>query len=297
MERITWRGTPGVGDFMMALNCAHNHAMQQNSKVNLEMHWEHDEDYYHHFEDPETIIERMQYIHNFYHDQDQVKVTHVFNSEEERYKDLSYWDDVKVNKKGDARVHTIQRPEKKRYWFESGAFTDDPGQSPPSNDWLFREDVVKNDLFRQPRTVVVWRATFNAEIPRGWKRMLTNDQWDSIISKLRREGLKVVELTYRTPIREVMFHIRTCRMVLCYDGMWHYIARNFCRAMGVVSSQGITKYHTPTAVRYSPHIDQEPNVHWYIEYIPDMLGDTKRQANIWLDKQKYIYGDMIYDRS
>lgn len=296
MEKVTWRGTPGVGDCMWALNVCHLHAYETNSKVNLEMHWEHGEDYYHHYEDPETIVERMKYIHNLYHDKDMVEVTHVFNSQD-RYSDWSYWDDVGEHKgDGRNRVFTIKR-DKARFHFENGKYNDQPGHKAPPNQWLFRQDVIDNDLLYDGRKIVIWRAKFNAEIPRGWKRRLTDDAWDSIISKLRREGLNIVELTYRTPIREALFHIRTCRQVLCYDGMWHYIARDLCKAMGVVSNEPITKYHTPTAIRYSSNIDRFPNIHWSIDNIPDMLGDTKRQAKVWLDKQKYIYGDMIDDHA
>ena len=63
-EKVSWRGTPGVGDFMWALNSCYAYAIRDNVYVDLEMHWEHGEDYYHHFEDPETIIERMEYIPN-----------------------------------------------------------------------------------------------------------------------------------------------------------------------------------------------------------------------------------------
>ena len=78
MEYVSWRGTPGVGDFMWALNCVHNYCYTQNKQVTLEFHWEHDEHHLHHFEDPETIIERLEYMHNFYHRKDDVQVKHVY---------------------------------------------------------------------------------------------------------------------------------------------------------------------------------------------------------------------------
>ena len=55
--KIEWRGTWGVGDFMMALNCAHRHSWNTGNVINLEMHWAHDRDHLHHFEEEETIIE------------------------------------------------------------------------------------------------------------------------------------------------------------------------------------------------------------------------------------------------
>jgi hypothetical protein len=33
--------TPGMGDVMMALNCAHHWAEETNSKLQLNLHWYH----------------------------------------------------------------------------------------------------------------------------------------------------------------------------------------------------------------------------------------------------------------
>jgi len=274
MELITWRGTPGVGDFMWALNCAHNYCYHNNIKVNLEFHWEHDEKHLHHFEDPETIIERLEYLHNFYHRKDDVTVTHVFNSDG-RYTDWSYNDDLVPEDDGSIRIAAIRRPNKSRFWFQSGAYSDKEGSGAPDPNWIFREDAFREI---DKNKIVIWRPTFNAEVPRTWKRQLTNDDWDDIISLLRQGGLYVVELTYRTPVSEALHHISTCRMILSYDGMWHYIARNLCRPMVVVSTEGITKYHTPNCVRASPDKNQDTNIFWWMNNIRDMLGHSKKKA-------------------
>lgn len=285
MELITWRGTPGVGDFMWALNCAHNYCYQYNKKVNLEFHWEHDKDYLHHFEDPETIIERLEYMHNFYHRKDDVKVTHVF-AQKTRYSDWKYSDDCVLMDDGRLRIAAINRGSKSRFWFQSGVYTDEMGGKIPHADWIFRENAF---LETDRRKVVLWRPTFNAEIPRTWKRMLTNDQWDAIIRSLVGAGLYVVELTYRTPIREAMYHIATCRQIVCYDGMWHYIARNYAKPMVVVSPEGITKYHTPQCIRTC--LDDEANIFWWLDNMSHMLGHSKKKAIDYENRLKsFIHG-------
>ena len=284
MEKVTWRGTPGVGDFMWALNCVHLHAFQTKTKVNLEMHWEHGEDHLHHFEDPETIIQRMHYIHNFYHRQDDVVISHVFNSDG-RYSDWSFREDIVPDDDGQVRIKASDQP-KNRFHFESGRYLDTPGHSAPKNDWLFREDAFQNT---DKNSIVIWRPTFNAEIPRTWKRILTNQQWDDIIKKLRRQRVNITELTYRTPIREAMYHIARCRLVLCYDGMWHYIAKNFAKPLAVISSEGVTKYHTPHAIRISPMEDDEINYRDWMGDIPELLGKPKRKSLQYFDQMKYIY--------
>ena len=280
MELVTWRGTPGVGDFMWALNCAHNHAWTVKTKVNLEFQWNHDENYLHHFEDPETIIERLDYIHNFYHRKDDVHVSHVFNAYG-RYRDWKYEDDLKMQD-GRLRQVAIDRPNKNRFWFQSERFQDTKDSRIPFSDWGFRKDCWKKT---DKRKVVIWRPLFNAEIPRTWKRELTNDHWDDIINSLSAAGLYTVELTYRTPVSEAFYHISTCRQVICYDGMWHYIARNFHKPIMVASKEGVTKYHTPQCYRI--HKDMYPNE----ENLSLCLGFSKKQAVDYEEKCRQFYQD------
>ena len=285
-ELITWRGTPGVGDFMWALNCAHNYAYRfvSGRKVTLEFHWEHGPRYLHHIEDPETIIERLEYIHNFYHRKDDVQVEHVFKARG-RYKDIRYEDDLRRLENGRLRVTTPDRKgrHKPRFWFQSDYYNDTKGSALPDSDWGFRDDAFKP---MDKRKVVVWRPTFNAEIPRKWKNELTNEQWDDIISSLGAAGLYTVELTYRTPISEVIYHISTCRQVVCYDGMWHYIARNFFKPIMIPSKEGISYYHTPhyhqLPFNFNEIIDKE---------LKTYLGASKRKAIRYEEKCRHIYQD------
>lgn len=288
MEKLTWRGSPGMGDIMWALNCAHAHAFEEKRPVNLEMHWNYGEDHMHHFEDPETMIERMEYIHNFYHRKDDVHVTHVYNSTG-RYSDWKFEDDLVLEANGKKRQAAFSTHyNKSRFWFESGKYSDQPGDPIPNSHWFFRRDAF---LPTDKKKVVIWRPLFNAETPRTWKRLLTNDKWDSIIAKLRAGGHYIVELSYRTPIREAMYHINTCRLVVCYDGMWHYIGRNFAKPMIVSSDEGITKYHTPNAVRANPDINALHNMMWWSDNMSEMLGQPKKKAIKYFEVHQYIYDD------
>ena len=107
---------------MGSLNSCHRYAADHNiRKVNLEFHWEHGEDYLHHFEDPETIIERCNYIHNFYNQQDRVEIHHIFNADG-RYRDWKYADDV-VKENGVNRV-AAKNINKNRFWFQSDFYND-----------------------------------------------------------------------------------------------------------------------------------------------------------------------------
>jgi hypothetical protein len=219
--KIRWRGTWGVGDFMQALNASHNYCFKNKTTVNLEMHWRHDEDYLHHPKDPETIIQRMDWLHTQYHRQDDVTVTHVFNSQLFPYNNL----DTSANK--------------------TRCYFDDKPVASPKNDWIFKPE----SFVPKRKKIVIWTPTYNSQAPRTWKNFLTSDDWYDIIKLLSWEGWILVELTYRTPISVAFKQISEADFIVCYDGMWHLIARNFGKPMFIPSWEGITEYNTPQAIR------------------------------------------------
>ena len=289
-ELVTWRGTPGVGDFMWALNSCHKYAADHNiSKINLELHWEHGEHHNHHFEDPETIIERCNYIHNFYHQQERVEIHHIFNADG-RYKHWKFDDDVVLETNGDRRIAAIDNHGfKARFFFESGHYDDTPGSDAPDNDWIFREDAFQD---YNPNRIVFWRPTWNAERPRTWKRIFDDSDWDHLIAHFRTLGFDMHELSYRTPVSEAMHLIATSRMVICYDGIWHYVAKNFARPLAVISGEGVTKYHTSNALRLNPELPREEmGAWWWIEHIEHLLDQTKRKSVEYEDRMKTYYGN------
>ncbi len=273
-ELVTWRGTPGVGDFMWALNSVHLHSWRTKTSINLQMHWSHGENHIHHFEDPETIIERMQYMHRFYDRKEDVQISHIINSNG-RYSSWKYEDDTELMPDGSKR-QVAKHFEKTRFYFESGRYSDKEGDQVPDNDWIFREDSFLDIVSNK---IVFWRPTFNAETPRTWKRQLTNNDWDVIIDKLKSHGFQMVELTYRTPIREAMWHISTCRQVICYDGMWHYVAKNFCKPLIVISEEGVTKYHTKYAVRASHNSEVDASIWFWVDNPEIMLEHSQKKAD------------------
>ena len=60
---------------------------EQDKIIDLEMHWEHDKDFLYHPDDPETIIQRLEFIKGKYYLNKRVKLTHVFNSTLFHYSD------------------------------------------------------------------------------------------------------------------------------------------------------------------------------------------------------------------
>ncbi len=266
MIKIRWRGTWGIGDSMWGLNVAHVHANLRKHKVNLEFHWTHDKDYLHSPLDPETIIERTEWIHTRYHRQEDVVVTHVCNSE------LFDPDNTSMDR------------DKHRFYFEDDWHS--PKGTPPQ-DWLFKKEFFD----KEKRKIVIFNPIENTEAPRSWKRFLTKDDWDAIIQALRWRGWDTRILTYRTPIEDAFTQIQEAQFIVCYDGMWHKIGRNFSKPMLIPSWEGITTYNTPQAIKF-------PNREKFLEFIGDGgehftkgLTEMKDKARHHLVKWAKIYED------
>jgi hypothetical protein len=221
---MDWKGTPGVGDFMYGLNIAHWKSFILNREIFLRFHWYHAEDFLYHYEDPETIIERLNYIHSFYSNEySKIRIKHTFNSN-------SGW--IYSN-----RFRGYNRNIRKSWKFRV-------------NDWILREDLMNYPTIENK--IVLWRNTTNAEDPRPFKMPFTHDEWNQVIDIIELQGYKVFEINYRTPISEVLYHIKTCICTVSYEGMWHYIAKNLRKPMIVLSSDPITNMHTPDALIYNP---------------------------------------------
>lgn len=241
-NRILAKMTPGMGDLMCAMNVAHMRSLYLQDRVHLELHWYHDKDFLYHFEDPETIIERFEYINNFYFKKFvEVDITHVFNSTDMKLHFNRYENFTRKRVDIDAG-----KREKFRY-----------------NDWLFRTDIDKTPV---PGKVVLWTPVWNAQDPRRFKIPFPKEKWDEVKDIITIQGYDIVEIDYRTPISEVLYHIRTCEVCLCYEGMWHYIARNMCKPMIVLTKDNITNYHTPDALIYKVRKVEEHSTRFFYEF-------------------------------
>ena len=224
--------THGVGDFMFVLNRVHwlrrTQISNHKKPIKLNFHWYHSEDHLHHPEDPETIVERCDWIAPFYKNHRSIEINHVFNSTDEVLKQQRF------------RFQGLKNVPRHMH----------------DNIWSFR----MNSFGKEDRNkVVVWRPLHNAEPARAWKQVVINDMWNEAIDLLKGMGYSVVELTYRSSVREAIYHINTCHFVVCYDGMWHYIAKNWFKPMIVTSRSTITKYHTPHAMMWH-EMDSDKNL-------------------------------------
>jgi len=161
-SQIIWKGTPGVGDFMYGLNVAYFRSWLMNKPIRIIFEWFHSEDFLYHFEDPETIIERFNYIEKFYKKKNaKVLIDHIFNSTNgQLYKDRFFG--YSTEKVGIPRLR--------------------------DNTWLMRDGFRHSSENIVPKKIVVWRETFNAQQPRRFKRTYDREAWHYVIGLIEEQG-------------------------------------------------------------------------------------------------------------
>lgn len=228
---IQWKGNIGAGDLMMGLNACHMIAHMLKSPVYMDVHWPHGEDYLFHFEDPETIIERFDYLHSCFYKNETVIVNHIFNSDDEDIVEFRWRGFQRIRKPRGAPFNGI-------------------------NNWVFRDELFRPEIENK---VVIWKPFNNATPSQRWKLSFGRKDWYKIENHYlkKKHGYDVFELDYRTPIREVVYHISTCKFVVCYEGMWGYVARNFMKPAVVFGNNSIVKVHNPQAIIFAKPIGYE----------------------------------------
>lgn len=70
--------------------------------------------------------------------------------------------------------------------------------------------------------VVYWSSRHNLEFP-GYHKDPLYDQWDQVVQSLESLGYNVVEVTYRTPIKQTMDLMARCKFGIGYEGMIHQL--------------------------------------------------------------------------
>ena len=248
LDSIRWKTTIGIGDSMYGLNIAYMRAFANQKPTKFQIHFYHPKDYVHHYEDPESVVERVEYIRSRYMWKDIVDVEYIFDSK-----------DTALYKKFYEGITRRKNSELYRYWALDPTINTTP----------------------QDNKITLWRPSGNMQQQMSnSKSLLLDSEWQRLIDRLQDFGYSVTEIDYRTPIHEALYHIRTCEFCLSYEGMWHYMAKNLFKPHIVLSDSSITKWHTPAAVMLNEkrgfYIDRDmKKFEYYIEAATERAENYK----------------------
>jgi hypothetical protein len=194
VREIKWRGGVGYGDTLNTITYSYSCTVRYDQPVYTVIHWPFDVNYKHITDDPETVIERFNYVESTVsRGAHEVTFDHVFLNKIPSFRYIN-------NPDHNNPLHGV--------WYHNQ-----------------RQTITKK--------VVVWSSRHNVDTVGHFKDP-SIDQWDELIDWLTSQGYQVVEVTYRTPIDEVIHHINECCMGIGYDGMIHQLFKYLWKPIIVV---------------------------------------------------------------
>jgi hypothetical protein len=75
-----------------------------------------------------------------------------------------------------------------------------------------------------------------------------------------------------------MYHISNCEATVGYEGMWHFVAKNFWKPMIIFTKDNITNLHTPNAYIFAKRIKGDFDV-TLLDDFPKILVAAKKKIN------------------
>jgi hypothetical protein len=125
--------------------------------------------------------------------------------------------------------------------------------------------------------VVLWTSRHNTKFV-GYQKDPAHDMWDEIVKRLEMRGYNIVEVTYRTPIKEMIDLIHRCEFGLGYQGLAMHLYKFMWKPLIVISGRAKwCRFLVPQAYTLD-----DPKL---------LLGDIARYA----DKSKGIMEKLLID--
>ena len=212
MIKLEWQGGIGYGDIVGPISYGHNLSYQLKERVIITLHWKTPFEYVYSDNTPERLYSQAEYINSMCEKSGtDVSLRFIFNS---RYTDRfnNYYEEA------------IYDDPKHNEWIVSDQFKHNPTKG----------KIVVNSTLENIESF----QTYSAQ-RKKWKDEQKED-WVPLIQNLKNSGYEVVEVGYRTPIRECVEHIRTAEVFLGYHGATLWLAR-LIGVPSLVTSHGLMR--------------------------------------------------------
>lgn len=160
--------------------------------------------------------------------------------------------------------------------------------------WYPKKPVtIEKDL------VVLWTSRHNTKFV-GYEKDPAHDYWDQITNALVSYGYRVIEVTYRTPIHEIMNLISRCEFGIGYQGMAMHLYKSMWKPLVVVSGRmKWCKFLSPQACVISDPNLLLGDIEKYVKMSKQAISDTLNKHQMYLsdiqDPTKHpLYGKEKY---
>ena len=237
MLTCNWRGKVGYGDIVSPICYAHNVANKLDTHVKLVFHWNHSSSHKICVDDPETLMERASFIFD-----------HC----------------IKSNVSLEHRYHSALPIHHDNY-----DFTDDL-----HNFWYSDQRHIGHS------DIIVVNGTHHnmvtmAEYGKTWKDPIGEQGWAEFVSTLSKTH-HVVDVSYRTPIKELVAVLQRAKVFVGYHGTAAWVAKFVQTPMVVFSNKvGLTQMSfSHAAVKTAMEPDFIDNIDDYITHSKKRLEGT-----------------------
>ena len=143
----------------------------------------------------------------------------------------------------------------------------------------------KDQLTTEKGLVVQWSSKHNLSFP-GYGKDPLYDHWDQIVRNLKAEGYNVVEVTYRTPIKEIMDVMMRCEFGIGYEGMVHQFFKFLWKPLIVGVSK--KRWNLANLLCVQAHLIDNPNDLLYGDVRPLVNISREKISRLLIDHQHYI---------
>ena len=245
---IDWKGKIGYGDIVSPICYAHNVAQKNTCDVDLNFYFEHPEGTKFKPEDPETINDRVKFI------ADNHRVTHNFQVNVKQHYEHKMSDNH-TNYDDRSPLHNVGFS-RTNGWHGAG-------------DFIAVVTTFKNKKqFSEYAPGKMWKDPIGYT-PGG-------NAWTTVLSILSKQGYRIKEVDYGTPISEASKIFQRCKFALGYHGSAMWLARWIGCPLIMFSKGKLTKGSFPWA-----HVEQ----YWSDIEITNLAGYaeeslTKRDQTI-----------------
>ena len=157
----------------------------------------------------------------------------------------------------------------------------------------------KDPVIIEKNLVVLWTSRHNTKFV-GYEKDPAHDIWDKVIDNLISRNYRVTEITYRTPINEMMDLIHRCEFGIGYQGMAMQLYKFMWKPLIVISGRvKWCKFLTPQAHTISDPNLLLGNVEQYVKESKQAISDTLNNHQMYLadfqDPMKHsFYGKEKY---
>ncbi len=157
---------------------------------------------------------------------------------------------------------------------------------------------LKNHLDRVPKKVVFWKTTFVHTMMgtsndviwvtdgRETDELYSYTEWNEIKENLKLLGYDVVEVEYRTPIRELYYHLATSEFAFGYNGL--------CQSVGVSlgTPTMLTNWKRSSNLNYDHLLPKVPvDMFKDKRYIDQNVQIAKQKVSVFRDFYENFFGE------